>query len=151
MSVTFDTSQIAALPSDIEHAAQAAFAPTAQAGVPLIQAQIPTRSGALRAGVKVQQTDATTAEYEISALSPEGFDYAEAIAKGRKAFQAKKGHALRIPVENLSGRVPLNAREGFIYVKSVKAAPANPYHERGADDLAEQLPEHYAQELAARL
>lgn len=151
MNVTVDSSHVRKLPDDIARAARAAFLPTAEAGVPLLQAEIPQRSGQLRAGVKVQPQGDTEAGYEVSAESAEGFDYAEAIATGRKAFSAKKGHALRIPVASLNGRVPLKARDGYIFVKSVKAAPPNPYPDRAVERMEQDLPEHFAVEVEARL
>jgi hypothetical protein len=150
MSAIFDIKQVKALPAEIQAAIRGAFPPTAQAGVPLLQAEIPVRGGALRSGVKVQPQGSTEAGYEVSATSPEGFDYAEPIATGRKGFRARPGHALRIPVENLSGRIPLNARDGYIFVKSVGPAPPNPYPERAADTMEAVLPERFGEEMEAR-
>jgi hypothetical protein len=151
MSAIFDINQVKALPAEIQAAIRGAFPPTAQAGVPLLQAEIPVRGGALRSGVKVQPQGSAEAGYEVSATSPEGYDYAEIIATGRPGIKARPGHALRIPVENLSGRVPLTTRDGYIFVKSVGPAPPNPYPDRAADAMEEQLPERFSHELETRL
>lgn len=83
------------------------------------------------------------------APTPE-FDYAEAVAKGRKEIRPKKARALLIPVNNApSGEAYItDGTETFIIRPRAKAQKANPYDERAFNRLEKQVESIFQKSLA---
>ncbi|HMV47823.1 MAG TPA: hypothetical protein PLD20_00930 [Blastocatellia bacterium] len=80
---------------------------------------------------------------KVSLAPQPAFDYAEAVARGRKAIRPRKGKALLIPVTTapLSGSYITEGKDIFVVRPSARAVPANPYDERALRTLEEEAPE----------
>lgn len=83
------------------------------------------------------------------APTPE-FDYAEAVAKGRKEIRPRKAKALLIPVNSapIGEAYITDGTETFIIRPRAKAQKANPYDERAASRLEKQVEPIFQKSLA---
>ncbi|HUF02786.1 MAG TPA: hypothetical protein VMM38_01280 [Aridibacter sp.] len=74
---------------------------------------------------------------QITLRSRDSYNYASAVAEGRKAITPKKGKAILIPVANAPADESYIVEGDQIYVvrKSAKAYGGNPFHERAAKRL----------------
>ena len=78
---------------------------------------------------------------KIVSLKPQPeFNYAESVAKGRKAITTK-GKALLIPINGTpTGNYVRIGRQNFIYARRARAVAANPFHLRAAARLEKAAP-----------
>ncbi|CAN5335288.1 hypothetical protein BH10ACI2_BH10ACI2_21060 [soil metagenome] len=181
-NVSVDTKALKQLGADIDQAKRTLMRRMAERGYQLLRAEVPTGTGNLQAGVAPPDVNYALLEATLTVLArsaetgptqgkifgkdgkekktvtlkpQHAFNYAEVVARGRKAFTAKgnrlgpKGEspigpgfarALIIPVPTApSGESYLVANgKFFIFRRSAKAVPANPFDERAAVRLEKE-------------
>ncbi len=161
VSVKIESSFLDGLIAKLPGVIRQSFEAVAPDGKKIIQSEIPEAEGKLRSeGVSFKLTGEGI-EYTVSRLSPDGFDYAVGVAEGtgvygknKKRIFPKKGKFLKIPVANLKGLSPArlrSAKDGFIFVRSIKGQRANPYDARALKRMETELANKLEQEIEKRL
>lgn len=87
---------------------------------------------------------------QVSLAPTPEFDYAEAVAKGRKEIRPRKAGALLIPVNSAPAGQPYitDGTETFIIRPRAKATKANPYDQRAANRLEKDIEPIFQKSLA---
>lgn len=166
--IIVDAKAINALAADFEKAKRALVARLAERGYQLLRDEVPVATGNLKQGVSYDvdtekleatlvvsarsgATGATSAtvfgadgkeKKTVSLRAQPGFNYAEAVARGRAAVSPKNGKALLIPVPTapVGESYLLAGGQIFIFRKSAAATKPNPFDERAAKRLTDEAP-----------
>ncbi|HXG84086.1 MAG TPA: hypothetical protein VNI84_08670 [Pyrinomonadaceae bacterium] len=161
VSVKIESLFLNSLSAKLPGVIRQSFEAIAPDGKKIIQSEIPEAEGKLKAeGVSFKLTGEGI-EYTVSRLAPGGFDYAVGVAegtgiygkKGKRIFP-KKGKFLKIPIANLKGLSPerlASAKDGFIFVRSIKGQKANPFDKRSIKRFEKELIPKLAAAIDARL
>jgi len=164
VKVTVNTKALEDLAKVLPHALEDAIRRLAERGEKLLRQEIPVATNNLKEGVSIEirlDTGKYEADLIVSARSgrrgarsakvhyPSGntkdvrlrpqpaFDYAEAVAKGRKAIRPKRAKVLLIPVSSVpTGEAYITSGgQTFVMRRQAKAVPANPYDKRALEIL----------------
>lgn len=169
LKIRVDLSAIDRLAKDFEQASGLVIRRIAERGEQHLRAEVPRETNNLAQGITSDvtiQPPTYRAEFTVSARSgrrgarqavvhyPSGntktvklrpqpaFDYAEAVARGRKAVKPRRAKVLLIPVSNAPSNEAYLTSGGqtFVMRRSAKATKPNEYDKRAVAKLQTEIP-----------